>query len=320
MENGRPATTPVALVRWGTSPRQETLTATLENIASKARQADFGPPAVAIIGEVASLREKLRWFDKRPLFGRKVLVTRSRTQASHLSRLLTQEGAEPIELPTIEIEPAPDLDALDSALGHLDEYDWLIFTSSNGVEAFFKRLKYMGQDGRALHRAKICAIGQATAQELEKYGLASDLVPQEYSSEGILHSLKAEGVRGRRFLLPRADIAGEELVGWLSGLGAKVDQVVTYRTVPASESQKQAGEALETVDAVTFTSSSTVRGLMNLLGGDRTALQGKVIACIGPVTADTARELGLEVDILAREHTIPGLVAAMTEWYEKERP
>ncbi|MFQ5826031.1 MAG: uroporphyrinogen-III C-methyltransferase [Dehalococcoidia bacterium] len=318
MEHGRPATTPVALVRWGTSPRQETLTGTLEDIASKARQANFGPPAVAIIGEVAGLREKLRWFDRRPLFGRRVLVTRSRTQASHLSRLLTQEGAEPIELPTIEIEPAPDLEALDSALNRLSEYNWLIFTSSNGVEAFFERLKHMGRDGRALHAAKICAIGGATAQELERHGIASDLVPQEYSSQGILHSLKAEEVRGRRFLLPRADIAGEELVGWLSGLGAKVDQVVTYRTVPASEGHMRAREVLETVDAVTFTSSSTVRGLMNLLGGDRTALQGKTIACIGPVTADTARELGLEVDILAREHTIPGLVAAMTEWYEKE--
>ncbi|MEE8472883.1 MAG: uroporphyrinogen-III C-methyltransferase [Dehalococcoidia bacterium] len=323
IEHGRPAATPVALVHRGTGPRQETLTGTLQDIAGRAKNAGFGPPAVTIIGEVAGLREGLRWFDNRPLFGKRVLVTRSRTQASHLSRLLARAGAEPIELPTIEIEPASDPGALDRALGRLDGYDWLVFTSTNAVEAFFGRLRHMGRDARALGGAKICAIGLATAGELEGRGLVPDLVPPEFTSRGIIDSFKGEGlkgeeIKGQRFLLPRADIAGEELAQGLSGLGARVEEVVAYKTVPAPESRERAPECLKAAQAVTFTSSSTVRGLMDLLGKDGKALAGKMVACIGPVTAGTAREMGLRVDIVAREHTIPGLVAAMSEWYEKE--
>ncbi len=318
IEHGRSAATPVALVHRGTGPRQKTLTGTLQDIAGRAKDAGFGPPAVTIIGEVAGLREGLRWFDNRPLSGKKVLVTRSRTQAGHLSRLLAREGAEPVELPTIEIKPASDPRALDGALGRLGDFDWLVFTSTNAVEAFFERLKQTGRDARALGGAKICAIGPATAGELEGRSLVLDLVPKEFTSLGILEGLRGEEIKGRRFLLPRADIAGEELAQGLLGLGARVEEVVAYETVPAPESLERAPELLEAAQAVTFTSSSTVRGLMDLLGRDGKALAGKVVACIGPVTADTAQEMGLRVDIVAREHTIPGLVAAMSEWYEKE--
>ena len=260
----------------------------------------------------------MRWFDKKPLFGKRVLVTRSRTQASTLSQLLAQEGAEPIELPTIDIEAAPDPGALDDALARLSEYDWAIFTSSNGVEAFFQRIGRAGLDSRALHPVKVCAIGEATAQELIKHGIAADLVPQEYSSQGILHALKGQNIQGLRFLLARADLAGEDLAKGLMELGAQVDQAVAYRTVPAPEGREWARATLDNIDVITFTSSSTVRGLVNLLQGDVEALRGAVIACIGPLTAATASRLGLKVDLVAQEHTIPGLVSAMIEWFEKE--
>lgn len=319
IKHGRPPATPVALIRWGTLPRQETLVGTLADIAGKAEAAGFGPPVVAVIGPVVSLREKLRWFDNRPLFGQRVLVTRPRSQASALSRLLLQEGAEAVELPAISIESLPDMTKMDRALSRLAEFDWVVFTSTNGVEAFFSRLFQQGKDARSLGGIRIVAIGEATASALRRHGITADLVPQDFSSQGILQSLGRHKVAGARFLLPRADLAGEELAEELAGLGARVEQVVTYRTVPARRSSALARKVFKDgIDIVTFTSASTVRGLANLLDGNLSLLKGSRIACIGPVTAAAAEKLGFPVGMVAGEHTIPGLVRALVERYGRK--
>ncbi|MEE9203128.1 MAG: uroporphyrinogen-III C-methyltransferase, partial [Dehalococcoidia bacterium] len=208
--HGRPASTPAAVIRWGTYPTQETVTGTLSDIAERALQAGMAPPAVLVVGEVVSLREALRWYDNRPLFGKRVLVTRSRHQASRLSHLLAQEGAQPVELPTIEVQPAPS-PALDKALSHLGDFGWAVFTSANGVEAFFSRLGELGRDARALGGVKLCAIGEATAAALSGHGLRADLVPGEFSAGGILSAFDGQDIGGVRCLLPRAEAVPPEL-------------------------------------------------------------------------------------------------------------
>lgn len=319
IKNGRSPATPVALVRWGTLPRQETLVGRLDEISQKAEAAGFGAPVITIIGDVVSLRENLRWFDNRPLFGKRVLVTRSRSQASALSRLLAREGAEPLELPAISIEPSPDLGGVDRALSRLDQFDWVVFTSVNGVEAFFSRLFHLGKDARSLKGLRVCAIGDATSTCLKKYGILPDLIPQEFTSRGILESFRGHSVSGAGFLLPRADLAGQELADELVKMGARVEQVVTYRTVPENGASDRAVKAFQDgVDIVTFTSSSTVTGLINMLNGNLDLLKRATVACIGPVTAMTARKAGLEVRLVAEEHTIPGLVKALVETYGKK--
>lgn len=316
IKHGRSSTTPVALIRWGTLPRQQTLVGTLADISEKAEKNNFGPPVVAVIGDVVSLRDKLRWFDNRPLFGKRVLVTRSRSQASVLSRLLAQEGAEAVELPAIYIDSTPDLKPLDKALSHLSDYDWVVFTSSNGVEAFFSRLFQLGKDARTLGKMRICAIGEATSVSLKIYGIVADLIPDDFSSQGILNSFRSIKIERTSFLLPRADLAGQELATGLVRMGAKVEQVVTYKTVPAKQGSVNTESIFkDRIDIITFTSSSTVKGLVNLLDGNRQMLNGSNIACIGPVTAETAEKAGLKVDVVAKEHTIPGLVKALVDRY-----
>lgn len=318
LKGGLSPSTPIALVQWGTEPYQKTVTGTLRDIVERGREAGLTPPIVTVIGQVATLREELRWFDRRPLFGKRILVTRSRKQASVLSDLLAREGAEPVELPTIEIAPLEDYTDLDRAIASLGEYRWVVFTSANGVEAFFDRIKTLGLDSRALGGVKVCAIGPATGEALTRYGIRPDLLPQEYISEAIVTSLGAEGLDGVRILLPRAEAAREALVEGLTRLGARVDQVPAYRTVLPEDAKGRARKLLKEggIDAVTFTSSSTVRNLVGLLEGDITPLKGTVVACIGPITAGTAKRLGLRVDIVAREHTIRGLVEAMIEYFK----
>lgn len=315
-KNGRSPKTPIALIRWGTFAQQETLEGTLEDIVDKVREADFGPPVVMIVGEVVKLREKLRWFDNRPLFGKRVLVTRSRTQASALSELLAQHGAMPIELPTIEIVPmtnGPLTDAIDG----LREYAWIIFTSANGVDVFFRGLSEHGRDVRALGQARLCTIGPGTAAALERYNLRPDYMPEEYIAEGIVEGLQAMGLRGQRVLVPRADQARPELISGLAQAGAEVQEVITYRSASPASLPSEAKELLlqGKIDIVTFTSSSTVKNLAALLGDEFPVVNQATIACIGPITAQTARELGLRVDVEAQEHTIPGLVEALVEYY-----
>ncbi len=315
--NGRSASTPVAVIQEGTGPRQRTLVGNLGNIAAVAAESDFSPPAVIVVGEVVSLRESLRWFDNQPLFGKRVLVTRSRKQASALSQLLSRHGALPLEMPTIEVEAVHDYGEIDRAIAHLPDYSWLIFTSANGVDIFFGRLRELGHDSRALGGVRLCAIGPATADALERHGLISDLVPQEYVAEAIADSLQGEDIAGQRILLPRAEAARPELATRLSQLEARVEEIALYRTVLPGEDPAGGRQMLlgGEIDITTFTSSSTVQHLVSLLGGEWEAVNRTRVACIGPVTAAAAADLGVRVDVVAREHTIPGLVQALLEDY-----
>ncbi len=317
IEEGMGASTPVALVHWGTEPSQRVVTGTLENIVGRGEDAGLAPPVVAVIGQVADLRREISWFDNRPLFGKRVLVTRSRTQASALSAMLADEGAEPVEVPTIEFLPMEDNSRLDSAIESLREYGWVVFTSANGVDAFFRRMDSLGRDSRALGHTRVAAIGPATATALKEHGISADLVPAEYVSEAVVRALETRGIAETRILLPRADIGREDLGEGLARAGALVDQVPVYHTVAPEGSRRLAVESLKAgnIDLVTFTSSSTVTNLLDLLHGSAPLLEGPLVACIGPITAATVRERGLRVDIEAREYTISGLVSAIVEYY-----
>jgi len=319
IENGRPPDTPVAIIANGTSPRQQTLVGTLENIVERVKQKDLQPPAVIVVGEVVRLRERLRWFDNRPLFGKRILVSRPRHQASQLSNLLRERGALPVEIPAIDIQPPPTNDDLDGAILNLKNYHWIIFTSVNGVDAFFNRLHALNLDARWLANRRLAAIGTATASALEQRGLRADLVPKKFTSQGLLNELQHQAMKGCRVLLPRADIAGEELTRGLSGLGAEVDEIAAYRTTPHARSISQAKEKILAgeINVITFTSSSTVANLVAALGEEKAALSTTVIACIGPETKATAIRSGLRVDIIAQKHTMAGLVEAMEQYYQR---
>ena len=317
IQGGMEPSTPVALVRWGTEPSQCTVTGILEDIAQRGKEAGLEPPVVAVIGAVVDLRSEVRWFDNRPLFGKRVLVTRSRPQASVLSEMLAEEGAEPVELPTIQISPIDDPSTLDSAICTLDTYGWVIFTSANGVEAFFGRITDLGRDSRVFGGVKVGAIGPATAEALAQHGLRPDFMPPEYVSEAIVQGMEALELKGARVLLPHSQIGRDDLANGLAHLGAQVEQLSVYRTIVPEDSREKAKELLEdgNIHVVTFTSSSTVTNLVNLLVGGRSLLEDVVIACIGPITARTAQEMGLQVDIVAQEYTIAGLVDALKGYF-----
>ncbi|MFQ5992475.1 MAG: uroporphyrinogen-III C-methyltransferase [Nitrospiraceae bacterium] len=324
LSEGKSAETPVALIRWGTRSGQRTVIGTLANIVQKAEEEELAPPTVIVVGEVVRLREQLNWFETRPLFGRRILVTRARAQAGELSRLLADQGGEPLECPTIEIVPPQSWKELDRAIGELAQYQWLIFTSMNGVRPFFERLREHGLDARAASGVRICCIGPRTAQELAHYGLQADLVPTEYQAEGLIDALKVYGLKGQRLLIPRAAVARELLPDQLQALGAQVDVVTAYRTVLPSVDVKHLREQFERreIHVITFTSSSTVRNFCELFNGKQ-ELQGltshSVIACIGPITAQTAVEVGLPVTITAVENTIPALAEAIIDYFSKSQ-
>ncbi|MBE0477032.1 MAG: uroporphyrinogen-III C-methyltransferase [Coriobacteriia bacterium] len=327
IEHGRPADTPVALVRWGTTPRQEVLTGTLADIAAKSAEAGFKAPAITVVGEVVRLREKLRWFEDKPLFGKTVVVTRSRAQASALTDALEGLGAEVLEFPTIETVEPEDWGAADQAIRNLQKYGWVVFTSVNGVEAFFDRMEMHDADGRQFAGARVAAIGPATEARCVSRGIRPDYVPSEYRAEGLVEGFCERGVgEGTNVLIARAAEAREVLPDTLRAAGANVDVVPVYRTVPGrGESSVVERLAEGTVDVVTFTSSSTVKNFVRLAEeglrareeGEGTsvadAMSGVLVASIGPITSQTARDLGLQVDVEAAEYTIPGLVQALTE-------
>lgn len=320
-KEGMAPDTPVALVQWGTWKKQQTVTGSLAGVVERAQAAGLTPPVVAIIGPVVNLREELGWFDQQPLFGRRTLITRSRTQASRLRTLLEEQGAEPLELPSIEIAPLVDYTELDSALARYTALTapgnrWLIFASANAVDAVFTRLEVYGRDARALAGLTIGAIGPATADALARRGIRADFIPQTSVSEAVVSELAARDWAGVPALLPGADIGREVLAEGLAARGARVERVAAYRTVTPQGAGRQARKLLEQgVDVITFTSSSTVRNLLCLLEGDKQLLEPALIACIGPVTAAAARELGLRVDLVAAEHTVEGLVDALVNCY-----
>ena len=316
IENGRSADTPAAVIRWGTKPEQRTLITTVGKAAEDVVKNGIKPPAIFIVGEVVKLRDSLQWFDnlsQRPLFGKRILVTRARSQASKLTAKLENLGAEVIEAPAIEITDPSDLyEALDKAIDHVQDYHWLIFTSANGVEYFFNRLYQAGKDVRALGYAKIAAIGSATAEKLKQYGIVADVIPQEYRAEGVIEAMKGKLPPHAKILLPRAEEAREILPEKLREMGAEVEVAPAYRTVCGDvDSEALVSELVNgEIDVVTFTSSSTVKNLVNIIGSVD-FLKDVKTACIGPVTADTAKSLGIEPDIIAKEYTIDGLVEAI---------
>ncbi len=317
--NGRPPQTPVAVVRWGTTPAQVTVSGTLADITDKVKKAGLKAPAIIVVGEVVGLREKLKWFERRPLLGRRIVVTRSREQASDLVGALSDLGAECLECPTIETVPADDTGPLDEAIAQLAAFDWIVFTSVNGVRFFFERLFHLGTDVRALGHIRTAAIGPATAERLKSFGLSSDLVPEAYVAESVVAAFRAHDIRGKRLLLPRAQEARQILPEALTAMGATVQEVAAYKTRQAASNADHLIEQLENhrIDLVTFTSASTVKNFKAILPPDRAVelASGLSAACIGPVTADTARQLGFQVHLVAAEYTIPGLCAAILDHF-----
>jgi uroporphyrinogen III methyltransferase/synthase len=317
LAHGRPPSTPVAVIQSGTTPRQRTVIAPLSEIASRVEAAGLRPPAIILIGEVIRLREQLNWHETKPLYGKKVLVTRARDQAEEFVGLLTRYGAEPVAFPTIEIVPPENWGPVDRAIDRLAEFDWLLLTSVNGVEFFMQRLKDRGRDLRALKGIKIGAIGPKTADALQQYRLVPDLVPQYFQAEAILEGLRTEPLEGKRILLPRALEAREVLPQELAKRGANVEVVPVYRTIIPTARREAVREMLQkkALAVVTFTSSSTVKNFMKLFKDDPVAkwLEGVTIACIGPITADTARELGLHVDIQPKDFTVAALAREIAE-------
>ncbi len=321
--NGKSPNTPVALIRWGTTPGQTTVTGTLDDIAERAKKADLKPPVIIVVGEVVQLRNSLKWFEKRPLLGKRIVVTRARQQASDLVRRLSDLGAECLEFPTIKVVSADDTVPLDDAVQNLSVYDWIIFTSVNGVKFFFDNLFGTDKDVRALSHLHTAAIGPATAEKLFEYGLKSDIIPQNYRAEAVVDAFRKIKLEGKKILLPRAKEARPVLPVELRKMGAEVDEVTAYLTEKVRENGDQLLERLEakTIDLITFTSSSTVQNFKDLLPPDnfKQLIKGIAIASIGPITTETAIESGFEVLITAKSFTIPGLCEAVVTYYNNEK-
>jgi len=344
-EFGRDPNTPVALVQWGTWTRQRVVVGTLATISGEVKRANLTAPAVCVVGEVVNLRERLRWFDdsvSRPLFGKKIVVTRARERDSALSDLLRSRGAEPIEFPVIKIEAIAETRAIDAALRNLPEYAWVIFTSTNTVPIIAARLEALRLDARAFGTAKIAAIGPATAEAIRQHlGLRADFVPTEAVAEAVLAQFPDNDLTGKRILVPRAREAREILPEQLTERGATVDVISVYETLFDESASTEIHTQLDAneIDVLTFTASSTVHNFIKALTQNSQNLppspsfrkegekdtpapsfrkEGEVlVAAIGPVTADTLREYGLEPDMVATEHTIPGLVSAIEAYFQQ---
>ena len=315
LSRGMRSDLPVALIRWGTTGRHRTLVAELRNVAQRVRDAGFEAPAVAVFGEVVNLRKELNWFETRPLAGKRIVVTRTRAQASELSGRLGLLGADILELPTIRIEPPTDLRAFAELVQDAHSYDWIVFTSPNGVNAFFEIFYKLYDDAREIGGARIATIGPATAQRVRDFRIHVDLQPEEFVAEALVRAFAKEGgIENLRILLARAEKARDVLPRELSAMGAIVDEALAYRTVPETRDDSGARRRFmeEGADLITFTSSSTVENYL-ALGLPWPA--GMQLASIGPVTSKTARDHGLKVDVEARRHDVPGLVDAIKGLY-----
>ena len=324
-KNGRDPKTPVAVVRWASTPEQHTVVATLETIVSRVEEEAIKPPALIIVGEVVALRDTLDWFEKRPLFGKRIVVTRTREQASELVVALEGHGAECLEYATIQMDPVDSYAILDEELERLHEYHWILFSSINAVQYFFERLYAKGLDARDLKGPDVAAVGRATADFLLHYGIVADLIPAVYTAEGLAESLLDFGVEGRNILIPRAAKAREFLPETLRGAGAQVTVAPVYQNVPPTGCKDGLRAELESgkVDMITFTSSSTVTHFLAMLDAAsqeelKALLHGVKIAAIGPVTAKTITDNGLSVDVQPGTFTIPELVNAVVHYYEDQ--
>ena len=316
IEKGKDPRTPSALIRWGTTPGQETLTARLADIATIAEERNFSPPAIFVVGDVVRLREELAWFEKKPLFGKTVVVTRPETQAAAFATLLRDQGARVITFPVIRVVPSDNMGPLDKALSAISSYQWLIFTSANGVRFFFERLRRQGMDVRDLKGIRIATIGPATAEMVESMGIRVDLSPDEFISEGVVKAFERIDIRGKRILLPRAETARDVIPQGLGRQGALIDVIPIYKTVGSGKDGKELLEALTEgeVDVITFTSPSTVTNFIDIIGKEAEIPPGVAIACIGPVTASAAQNAGLTVNIMQGPYEMKGFVEAIAAY------
>jgi uroporphyrinogen III methyltransferase/synthase len=329
--HGRSADDSAAIVYDGTLPTQQTISGTLGELAKIVKQAQDRRPAILVVGRVTGLREHLRWFDARPLFGKRILVTRPRAQAADLADRLEDAGAEVIEAAMIRIEPPDDYGPLDEVCARAGDFSWIVFSSVNAVDAFIERLLAGPQDLRSLHGVRLCAVGPATAERLARAGLKVDFTPAEYRAEGVLRamveSVPGGRLAGQKILLPHADIGREVLGDELRKNGADVTEVVAYRTIavePEREGEPDIYRMLleRRIDLVTFTSPSAVRNFVRILGAEPAAdlLRNTIVASIGPVTADAASQYSLPTTIVPAAHTIPALVDAIVGYFLKQKP
>jgi uroporphyrinogen III methyltransferase/synthase len=329
LAKGRSEQESAALVFDGTLPEQRTIDGTLGEIAIAIAQDPPDRAAILVVGAVAALRQHLRWFDDRPLFGKRIVVTRSREQAGELVDMLEELGADPIQAPAIRIAPPADLEPLDQAAAQIGSFNWVIFTSANAVDRFMERLLEGPGDVRSLNGVRICTVGPSTAARLQRFGIKVDLTPAEFRGDAILDALRGCGpIAGKRFLLPRADIAREMLADELRKAGAaEVVEVTAYRTVQDAGSRNGDPDIYRMlldrrIDAVTFTSASTVRNFVRMLGEEPAAdlLKDTVVASIGPVTAEAAQVLGISTTVMPAQYTIPALVEALVEHFRGQGP
>ena len=321
---GKSEMTPVAVIQRGTSTLQKTIVGKLGSIINQAEKTDIEPPALIVVGEVVSLHADLNWFEKKPLFGKNIVVTRARSQASELAVILESLGANIMMFPTIKIIKAQDTTLLDSAIKNLADYHWIIFTSVNGVESFFERLSQSGQDSRNLSNNKICAIGPSTADKLNSFGLKADMQPDEFIAEAIVGMFQKMDISGMKILLPRADIARADLRLGLEKCGAHIDEVIAYQTSIDDDQDEKVIEMIRSgcFDLITFTSSSTVKNFIQLVGRNnlKQVFSSAIIASIGPITQKTVESYGLKVNIQPEKYTIPDLVQSIVKYYKyKER-
>ncbi|HPX55818.1 MAG TPA: uroporphyrinogen-III C-methyltransferase [Syntrophales bacterium] len=314
---GKPPETPAALIRWGTTAEQETLTAPLAGLAERAKAKGFKPPAILVVGSVVSLQPLLNWFEVKPLFGKGIVITRPEAQADEFLDLLHAEGARTYLFPTIRISPPDNFHDLDQAIEKIETYHWLIFTSANAVRFFFQRLGGSKRDLRDLKGLRIGAIGPTTAKEVERYGISVDLVPSTFTSEGVVEAFRNQDLKGKNVLIPRAEKARDVLPRGLSAAGARVDCVTAYRTVSSERKKAELDGWIKEglVDVITFTSPSTVENFIKIMGHDYPLPPAVRIACIGPVTAEAARKAGMTVDILQERYTVPALVQTLAEYF-----
>lgn len=323
VDNGRDKNTPIGIIRWGTTYQQETVIGTLENIVSLAEKSKIKPPAIIVVGDVVKLKEKIDWFENKPLYKKQIIVTRAREQASNFANLLESNGAWPIEFPTIETVPPDSWDALDSAIQNIEKYNWLIFTSANSVKYFLQRLKKNKKDIRCLKGIKLCTIGPKTAEELEKLGIRIDYMPSEYKAEAIIEGLSSKEIKGKKILIPRAAVAREVLPEELAKMGATVDVVEAYKTVRPEKKTDGIKKMLKNkeIDAITFTSSSTVINFVDMFKKEEISdlVNGVPIACIGPITAKTAEKYGLKASIIPEHYTIEAFTDAIVDFFYKNR-
>ena len=324
LSHGRAGDDAATIVFDGTMPTQHTIDGTIESLGDRLQKSPAMGPGVLIVGRVAALREHLRWFDARPLFGKRVLVTRPRGQAIEFVDQLEAMGAEVVEAAMLRIEPPEDYGPLDEACARAGAFDWIVFSSTNAVDAFMGRL-LRGADARALGGVKLCCVGPATGERLARYGLKADVVPGENRAEALVQALSnASSMKGTKVLLPHADIGREVIADELRRQGAEVTEVIAYRTV-ATDAEREGDPDIyrmlleRKLDVVTFTSPSAVRNLVRVLGAEPAAdlLRTTVVASIGPVTAEAAAQSGIETHVMPEKYTVPALVAAIVKYFEQ---